>query len=136
MTIVAMDEARRREPKASYDVSDHVISQAMDVSKDLLMTYRRKHKTDDSAVSPDFSNPDQSRNESHTSGSCSHEIKDKHQVGSTLYSAYAVLNGRWPAQICKVDARLELVLDNGSRVKVKERRLVGAMGDIFRGLGR
>ena len=86
-------------------------------------------------VSPHRSNPNQSNNESSTDGSCSHNVEDKYDIGSTLYCMYAVLNCRWPAQICKVYARFELILDNGSQIKVKERSFVGAVGDVFGRLG-
>lgn len=97
MTMFAMDEARRREPKASYNVSDHVFSLVRGFGKESWMTYQRKHKTGDSTVSPHPSDRNQSRNEGHTGGNCSHEIEDKHDIGSTLHSAYAVLDGSWPS---------------------------------------
>lgn len=97
------------------------------------MTYRREHKTDDSTMSPHLSDPNQSRNESHTGGSSSNEVEDKNDIGSTLHSMYAVLNGRWPAQICKLDARLELFLNDCSQVEVKERSCIGAGGNVFGG---
>ncbi len=99
------------------------------------MTYRRKHETGENVVSPHRSNPNQSSNEGSTCGSCSNNVEDKYDIGSVLYSVYAVFDCRWPAQICKFYARFELVLDNGSQVKVKERSLVGAVGDVFGRLG-
>ena len=131
MTIVAMDEARRREPKASYQISDHVFSPVMGFWKEQWITYRRKHDTRDSAVSPHCSDSNESRNECHAGGSCSNEVEHKNKIGSTLHGVYTVLNRRWPAQICKIDARLELVLNNSCRVKVKEGSLIGAVGDVF-----
>lgn len=135
MTMVAMDDARRRLPKASYKISNHSFSRVMSFWKDFGITYRRKNKIHDSAVSPCLSDPNQGRNESHTGGKCSSEVEDKHEVGSSLHSVHAVLNCRWPFQICEFDATLELVLDNGCRVEVKERSLVGAEGDVLGGLG-
>ena len=94
------------------------------------MTYRRQHETGDNMVSPHRSNPNQSSNEGSTCRSCSNNVQDKYDISSVLYSMYAVFDCRWPAQICKLYARFELVLDNGSRVKVKERSLGGAVGDV------
>ena len=99
------------------------------------MTYRRKHDTGDNMVSPHGSDPNQSSNESSTGSSCSHNVEDKYDIGSTLHRMYTVLNCRWPAQICKVYARFELILDNGSQIKVKERSFIGAVSDVFGRLG-
>ena len=99
------------------------------------MTYRGKHETDDSTVSPHHSDSNESRKEGHAGGSCSNQVEDKHEIGSTLHSVYAVLNRRRPLQICKVDARLKLLLYHGCRIKVEKGSLIRAVRDVFRGLG-
>ena len=86
-------------------------------------------------VSPHPSDPKEGRDQCHSGRRCSHAVEEKYDVGSILYSVYAVLDCRRPLQIGKTDTRLELVLDSGCRVEVEERCLIGAKCDVPRGLG-
>ena len=135
MTIVAMDEARRRELKASYRnlitaQSDHLLM----VQRIMWWTHQGKHNVCDSVVSPHPSEPNEGGNQCQTGGRRSHAVEEKHDIGSSLHSVYAVLERRRPFQIFKTDTRLELILDSGRWVEVVERRLIGAKGYVPRGL--
>lgn len=101
----------------------------------MVLTYRGKHETGNSTVSPHHSDSNESRKEGHTGSNSSHQVEDKHEIGSTLHSVYAVLNRRWPLQICNVDARLKLLLYHRCWIEVEKGSLIRAVRDVFRGLG-
>ena len=50
-------------------------------------------------VSPHPPDPNEGRDQCHTGGRGCHAVEEKHDIGSVLYSVYAVLECRRPFQI-------------------------------------